>query len=122
MTGYTKFAGFFVGAMLVAASANAASRLSPELQNQATAIRLVSCLAKAAHRHDDGVSDPSKVAERIAPLCDAWFAREETAYGAGLSGNDQTQYRAIMDENRTELATEVVEHERVASNRVAQSY
>lgn len=122
MTATSKFAGVFVSAMLLAGAANAAPRLSPELQQQAVAMHLVACLAQAAHRHDDGVSDPDKIAARIAPLCDSWFAREEAVYGASLSKSDQSQYRAIMDDNRTTLAAEVVEHERVAANRVAQSY
>lgn len=121
MTRYSKFAGVFVSAMLVAGAATAAPRLSPDLQKQATAMRLVTCLSKAAHRHDDGVSDPDKIAERIAPLCDSDFAREQTAFGASLSGNDQAQYRTIMDENRTSLAAEVVMHERTAQNRLARS-
>ena len=121
MTGYSKFAGVFVSAMLVAGAANAAPKLSPELQKQAVAMRLVACLAQAAHRHDDGVSDPDRIAARIAPLCDADFAREEAAYGASLTTSDQAQYRAMMDDNRTTLAADVVEHERLAANRVAQS-
>lgn len=122
MTGYSKIAGVFVSAMLVAGAANAAPRLSPELQQQAVAMRLVTCLAQAAHRHDDGISDPYRIAARIAPLCDADFSREEAVYGANLAASDQAQYRAIMDDNRTTLAAEVVEHERAAANRVAQSY
>lgn len=121
MTRYAKLAGVFVSAMLVAGAANAAPKLSPELRQQAVAMRLVSCLAKAAHRHDDGTSDANDVAARIAPLCDAYFAREEAVYGANLSASERVQYRAMMDDNRTTLATEVVEHERVASNRLAQS-
>ncbi len=121
MTGTSKVAGLFVSAMLAAGAAQAAPGLSPDLQKQASAMRLTACLVKAAHAHDNGRGDPQTIAARIAPLCQAEFAREEAAYGAGLSGAEQVKYRAIMRGERTAFAAEIVEQERDASHRVAQS-
>ena len=98
--------------LLVPGAASAAPRLSPDLQKQAIAVRAVACLAKAAGIHDDRVSAPQEIAARIVPLCEADFAREETAFGAGLSQSGVAQYRAIMAKDRATLAAAVVMDER----------
>jgi len=114
MTRYSRFTGVFLAAMMAAGAANAAPKLSPELQKQAIAMRVVRCLSKEAARHDDGVSGPDTIAARIVPLCETDFVREETAFGAGLSPSDEDQYRAIMARDRVTLAAQVVTEERNA--------
>jgi hypothetical protein len=114
MTGYSRFTGVFLAALLAGGAAHAAPKLSPELQKQAIALRVVQCLSRQALRHDDGVSDADTIAARIVPLCESDFAREETAFGAGLSLSGKAQYRAIMARDRATLAAEVVMDERGA--------
>jgi hypothetical protein len=124
MTGYSRFTGVFLATLLAAGAATAAPKLSPELQKQAIAMRVVQCLSKEAARHDDGVSDPDTIAARIVPLCESDFAREQTAFGAGLSPSSQTEYRHIVERDRATLAAQVVMDERgqrARHRRIAQS-
>ncbi len=108
MTGYSRFTGICLSALLAAGAAQAAPKLSADLQKQAIAMRTVACLSRQAAKHDDGVSDPQEIAARIVPLCEADFAREETAYGAGLSQSSARQYRDIVVKDRATLAMQVV--------------
>jgi hypothetical protein len=101
-------ASMFASALLLAGSACANEALPTDLQNQAAAIRYVSCLAAADTRTDDGISDPAVIAARIAPLCADEFARELAAYGAGLSQNDWTAYREATLAQQPQLVASVV--------------
>jgi len=122
MTSHSKFAFAFLASVLAAGSASAA-RLSPDLQKQAIAMRTVACLAKAADANDDRVSDPDRIAARIAPLCEKDFAREEAAFSQGLSVSGKADYRRIMAGYRETLAAEIVVEERAAGpKRLASSY
>lgn len=100
-------AKFAVPALLIAGTAQAA-----DLQNQAIAMRYVACLAHAADKYDDGISDPAIVATRITPVCEEQFSREEAAFGAGLSDSEQTAYRNAMTNQQPQLAQNVVLEER----------
>ena len=118
----------FVPLLLAGADAACAKQaLSGDLQNQAVAMNYVMCLSKAAQRMDDGVSDANTIAARIAPVCADEFAREQMAFGNGLSQDDQVAYRNLMEKQQPQLAVNVVVSEREwakthkQSQRVAQS-
>jgi hypothetical protein len=117
-------AKFVVPALLIAGAAQADG-----LQDQAIAMRYVTCLAHAADKYDDGISDAAIIATRITPVCAEQFSREETAFSAGLSVSEQATYRDAMTSQQPQLAQNVVAEERswnrahhhAMPNRVAQN-
>jgi hypothetical protein len=100
----------FVPALLLANGASA--KQAGDLQNQAVALQYVSCLAKAADRNDDGVSDPQMIAAKILPICAEEFSREQVAFSDGLSQGEQQTYRQMMMQQQPQLAVSVVTSER----------
>jgi len=102
----------FVPALLLANGASAKQAVPADLQNQAVALQYVSCLAKAADRNDDGVSDPQTIAAKILPLCAGEFSREQVAFSNGLSQDEQQTYRQMMMQQQPQLAVSVVTSER----------
>ncbi len=106
----------FVPALLLANAALANEAVPANLQNQAIALHYVSCLAKAADRNDDGVSDASIIAARIMPICTGEFSREQAAFSNGLSQEDLQTYRTMMAQQQPQLALSVVLSERDWAN------
>lgn len=102
----------FVPALLLANAASAKQAVPADLQNQAVALQYVSCLAKAAARSDDGISDPQAIAAKIMPMCSNEFSREQVAFSSGLSERDQQTYRKMVSEQQPQLAVSVVLSER----------
>lgn len=106
----------FVPALLLAGAASAKEAVPADLQNQAIALHYVSCLAKAADRNDDGVSDASIIAAKIMPMCTDEFSREQAAFSNGLSQEDLQTYRTMMAQQQPQLAMNVVLSERQWAN------
>lgn len=112
-----------VPALFLGATAAASAS---DLQNQAVALHYVTCLAHAADKFDDGVSDPSVIAARITPLCSDEFVREVKAFSGGMSDNDKAAYRAAVTVDQPALVASIVVNERKynarhGKERVAQS-
>src|ERR1700733_14405912 len=101
-----------VAALLGAAGALPTQSPSSDLQKQQASLLYVHCLSQAARAHDDKARSANAVAQEILPLCSASLAREEEAFGAGLSPEDRLAYDQTVAQAQPALALDAVMGER----------